>query len=234
MVIGQERKDAMLKKSLKVQRRMKMLKKSLVNKKFKNCEQCENQEEQEPFNPEDFFNSMSFTGEKNKIYFYTDINKDSILNLNVKLQQFTNTLMARSFELSQEPANIYLHINSNGGSVFDGLIASDYVKKNKIPIHTIIDGACASAATFISIVGTKRLIHENSFMLIHQLSSAAWGTFSNLSDEMQNCSTLMTTIKNLYKKYTKIPVKQLDEILKHDLWFTAKEALKWGLVDEII
>jgi ATP-dependent Clp endopeptidase proteolytic subunit ClpP len=186
------------------------------------------------FAPEDFFNFSEAHSEKNRIYFYSDIDKTSILNLNVTLQQVTNKLMSRAFELSQEPANIFLHLNSSGGSVFDGLIASDYVRKNKVPVYTIVDGSCASAATFISIVGKRRFIHENSFMLIHQLSSEAWGTFADLEDELTNCKTLMTTIKNLYKQHTKIPAKQLDEILKRDLWFTAKEAVKYGLVDSII
>lgn len=171
---------------------------------------------------------------KNRLYFYCDVNKQNVLTLNVSLRQITNNLMVHSIELSQEPADIFLHINSNGGSIFDGFIASDYIRKNKIPVNTIIDGAAASAATFMSIVGKQRLIHENSFMLIHQLSSAAWGNFSDLQDEIFNCNTLMTSIKNLYKQYTKIPSKKIDDILKHDVWFTAKDCVKFGLVDDII
>jgi ATP-dependent protease ClpP protease subunit len=44
----------------------------------------------------------------------------------------------------------------------------------------------------------------------------------------------MTSIKDIYKTYTKMPMKKLDEILKHDLWLTAKECLEYGMVDEII
>ena len=45
---------------------------------------------------------------------------------------------------------------------------------------------------------------------------------------------MMDTIKNVYKEYTKVPVKKLDEILKHDLLWDAKKCLDYGLVDEII
>ena len=45
---------------------------------------------------------------------------------------------------------------------------------------------------------------------------------------------MMDTIKNVYKKYTKVPVRKLNEILKHDLMWDAKTCLKYGLVDEII
>ncbi len=45
---------------------------------------------------------------------------------------------------------------------------------------------------------------------------------------------MMNTIKNVYKEHTKLPMKKLDEILKHDLMWDAKTCLKYGLIDEII
>ena len=71
-------------------------------------------------------------------------------------------------------------------------------------------------------------------MLIHQLSSFAWGNFEQLKDDMKNCEMLMRMIKSVYKEYTKVPMSKLDEILKHDLWFDAETCLKYGMVDEII
>ena len=59
-------------------------------------------------------------------------------------------------------------------------------------------------------------------MLIHQLSSI-WGTIAtNFEDEKKNLDLMMKTIKNVYKQYTKVPTKKLDEILKHDLLWDAK------------
>ena len=71
-------------------------------------------------------------------------------------------------------------------------------------------------------------------MLIHQLSSAFWGTYSNFEDEKQNLDLMMKTIKNVYKKYTKVPMKELNTILKHDLLWDAEKCLEYGLIDEII
>jgi len=172
--------------------------------------------------------------ESNRIYFYADIDRSSILQLNKALYTTSLMLKTKAMELSTEPANIYLHINSDGGEVEQGLIASDYIRKCKVPVYTIVDGSCSSAATFMSIVGTKRYIHENSFMLIHQLSGNMWGTFSNMQDEMANCRLLMEVAKGLYKKYTKLSNKMIEEILKKDLMLHSKECLRYGLVDEII
>jgi ATP-dependent protease ClpP protease subunit len=97
-----------------------------------------------------------------------------------------------------------------------------------------VDGFCASAATFLSVVGEKRFMSRHSYMLIHQLSTNFWGKYSEFEDEKQNLDLMMNTIKNVYSEYTKVPMKKLDEILKHDLLWDAKQCLEYGLIDEII
>ena len=170
----------------------------------------------------------------NRIYFYSEITRPKILDLNKELRALNMEIINSAKRLNSEIVNIYLHISSYGGSVFAGLTAMDYVKKSEIPVVSIVDGCVASAATLISVVANQRLIHENSFMLIHQLSSGMWGNYEALKDSMENCDTLMETIRGIYSKHTKIPKKQLNDILQRDLWFDAETCLKYGLVDEII
>ena len=71
-------------------------------------------------------------------------------------------------------------------------------------------------------------------MLIHQLSSQFWGKYSELEDQKQNLDLMMDTIRNTYKEYTKVPTEQIDEILKHDLFWDAETCKTLGLVDEIV
>ena len=75
---------------------------------------------------------------------------------------------------------------------------------------------------------------RNSYMLVHQLSSNFWGTYANFEDEKKNLDLMMKNIKDVYKKYTKLPMKQLDEILKHDLMWDAQTCLDYGMIDEIV
>jgi len=143
--------------------------------------------------------------------------------------------MVKSKELGLENLiPIYLHIQSYGGEIFSGFSAMDNILMCKSPVITIVDGVCASAGTFLSIVGKKRLITKNSYMLIHQLSSFHWGKYSELEDQKQNMDNFMIKIKEIYTEYTKIPKVVLDDILKHDLFFDANRCLEYGLVDEII
>ena len=170
----------------------------------------------------------------NRVYFYSGVTRPKILQLNKNIFSLNVNMLSKTGPLEYEPPPIMLHINSYGGSVFAGLAAVDYIKNSKIPVHTIIDGCAASAATLMSCVGAHRMMHRNSCMLVHQLSGVMWGKFQEMQDDMQNSEMLMEKIKNIYKEHTKIPKKEMDNILKHDLWWEAEKCLQYGLVDEII
>lgn len=170
----------------------------------------------------------------NHIYFYGDIGRDEVLQLNKRVRELNNSLLYEAKIQGREPASIFLHINSYGGSIFAGLAAMDTLLSCEVPVITVVDGCCASAATFISVVGGKRVIPRHGFMLIHQLSSVFWGKYREFQDLQQNLDKMMDTIKSIYKEYTKVPMEKLDEILDHDLWFDAKTCLEYGLVDEIV
>ncbi len=171
---------------------------------------------------------------ENKIYYYSGVTRESVVELNHKLSELEAKHLTVSNVLEIEPPPIRLYINSGGGSITAGIASMDTISRCKVPVYTYVDGFCASAATFLSIVGVKRYISKNSYMLIHQLSSNLWGKYSEIEDEKKNLDLMMETIRNVYTEYTKVPTKELDEILKHDLMWDAKTCLKYNLVDKII
>lgn len=170
----------------------------------------------------------------NRIYFYSGVTRPKILKLNKGIFNLNVSMLSKTGPLQYEPPPIILHINSYGGSVFAGLAAVDYIKNSKIPVNTVIDGCAASAATLMSCVGSHRQMHRNSCMLVHQLSGIMWGKFQEMQDDMINSEMLMEKIKNIYREHTKIPKKEMDNILKHDIWWEAEKCLQYGLIDEII
>jgi ATP-dependent Clp protease, protease subunit len=174
--------------------------------------------------------------ESNHIYFYSEIDHKPCLELNKALQEKADELLAMSMKNDFGKPKIYLHINSYGGSIFAGISSMDTIirLRDKVDIITIAEGGIASAGTFLTIVGTERWMTSNSFMLIHQLSSSTWGKYRELKDDMQNCDRLMEMIKAAYKKYTKVPDSEIDQVLDRDLWWTAEKCLEVGLIDKII
>jgi len=171
----------------------------------------------------------------NRLYFYSEVSRNDVLKLNKTLVELSREMRICQIDKGlSEPPRIFLHINSYGGVIFDGLAAMDEILKCDVPITTVVDGCAASAATFMSVVGEHRQINRNAYMLIHQLASGVWGKYANILDHKENMDELMKKIKEIYEKYTKVPAKQLNEILKRDLWWDAKKCLKYGLVDEIV
>jgi len=172
---------------------------------------------------------------ENTIFFYTDVTEQSALDLNQALYEVDAKLKNTSNFLGPDfKPHLKLRINSYGGSLFAGLAILDTIRNLKSEVHTYVDGSAASAATIISIAGAKRFIGKNSMMLIHQLSTGTYGKFSELEDDMENNKRLMKMIKDIYKQYTKVPMKNIDEILKHDLWFDSAKCLEFGLVDQVL
>ena len=171
---------------------------------------------------------------ENKIYYYANVNRESVAELNKKIGELESKSLTLGHNLDIEPPTLKLLINSGGGSITAGISSMDTILRTKVPVHTYVDGFCASAATFMSVVGNYRFMSRNSYMLIHQLSTAFWGKYSEFEDEKQNLDLMMQTIKRVYKEYTKVPMGKLDEILKHDLLWDAETCKSLGLIDEII
>ena len=173
--------------------------------------------------------------EKNHVYFYSEVSRDSVFNLNAHLREAAKFVHTMAFELNVNVKHIpvYLHINSYGGSLYDAYAVVDTIKNLRVPVYSVIDGCAASAGTIISVVCDKRFIGENAYMLIHQLSSRMWGKMNEIEDEYKHLTELMNQLTQLYGKYAKIPKKELTELLKHDLWLAPQTCIKYGLVDAI-
>jgi ATP-dependent protease ClpP protease subunit len=176
----------------------------------------------------------------NEYYLYNDISIKSVMSLLKFIKnaekRWNNFLLEFSdLVKNAEPKPLKIFINSNGGEIFAAIPIIDAIINSPIPIYTYIEGMSASAASLISMVGHKRFITKNSFMLIHELRSGVEGTYSNILDEKENCDKIMTVIKRTYlnKTNNKLDNDFLDKILKRDLILTSEECLNYGLVDEI-
>lgn len=197
--------------------------------------------------------------ETNSIYFNGDIDSNSMedlinklnkmeLNIKNKKKKLDNIiknaksqiddddeLKAYGIDLTTKDININLYITSNGGNIYDVFGTIDIIKSLSIPVHTICKGCVASAGTLLSLAGKKKLIFENSYMLIHELRTSCWGKFTYVSDNYNNSHQLMKHIKSYYIKNAKnINAEELEEQLKKDIMWDSHTCLEKGFVDEII
>lgn len=173
----------------------------------------------------------------NHIYFYSDVNSDECLKLMRAIRetdlQLRSQQVARGVEDSAK-IPIWIHIHSYGGDLFSGFSIADQLHLVKSPVYTVVEGVCASAATLIAMSGSKRYILPNSFMLIHQLSTMAWGTHEQFKDELSLQENAMQRLVNFYVKHSNLTEKALRELLKRDYWLDAETCIKNGFADEIL
>jgi ATP-dependent Clp protease protease subunit len=191
---------------------------------------CDGGQEEEDEKEDDL---SGISRENNRILFYSEIDRKSILKLIGLIKEAEEYSMILSMRLSIDAVPIYLHINSEGGTVFDVFIAMDVIRNCRVPVYSVIDGATASCGTLLSVVCAKRYIRPSAFMLIHQLSSECWGKMREIEDEYKILVELMDKIKATYKQHSKLKKKQIKKLLNHDLWLNAETSIEYGLADEL-
>ena len=215
-----------------------------VKKTKKNSDDSDDDEQEQPDSPVVLPNLFKHDEDplvyikNNHLYFHTEVSEESVDKIKKLMRQYWTkiTHISKIHECIEfKPKPLYLHIFSPGGCVYSGFNLYDYIieYKKQIPVYTIVEGMAASAATFISIAGTKRYISPNSYMLIHQLSTFIGGNFEQIQDGYDNSKKSMEKIMNIYKTHTNINKKKIPNILKHDLNWDAEQCLSYGLVDEI-
>ena len=198
----------------------------------------DDENDQLPFDPSKLFNNIikkenDIKVDGNKIYFYKEVNRDSVLSLITTIKNTAKKLTIISEQIGSKKPPIYLFINSEGGDYFAGLSAMDHIKNMKYPVYTVIDGMVASAGTFISLSGKKRFIMKSSWVLIHQIKSWMCGmiTHEDLKDSYDNSANFMKSLNKMYSENTNISNKKLETFFKHDLYINSEEALKMGIVE---
>jgi ATP-dependent protease ClpP protease subunit len=103
-----------------------------------------------------------------------------------------------------------------------------------VHIETIALGLCASAATFLLLGGSKKMMGKNAYLMIHQISDSMGGYYNALKDEMRTNKKLMKHCKELYTEYTTLPEELLETLFSKDTIMSSKKCLKYGIVDSVI
>ena len=196
--------------------------------------------ELKPSAHESFTPKLTVESVDNHVFFYSNVDSDRGLALIRTLREIDVRLRNESLSRGMGIVNgesrtpIWLHIQSPGGGVFAAFAIADQLKMIPSPIYSIVEGFSASAATVISMSCTKRFILPSAFMLIHQVSSLAWGRYDEIKDEAHLLDMLMDRLTSFYCEKSKMRRDVVEKMLARDSWFKASECLKLGLADSIL
>ena len=171
---------------------------------------------------------------------YSRLLKDRIIFLGGAIgREVANLVVAQLLYLDQQDSDldIYLYVNSPGGSVQPGLAIYDTMNYVKADIHTICVGEAASMGAFLLANGAKgkRSMLANAKVMLHQPWAESIG--GQVTDIEITTRELLRT-KNLLNKIlaekTGQPLKELGARVERDYWMNSTEALKYGIVDNIL
>ena len=180
----------------------------------------------------------SFEGER-AFDIYSRLLKERIIFLGDEVNEATaNLVVAQLLHLAYEDPkkDIKLYINSPGGSVYDGLAIYDTIQFISPDVQTIGIGLQASMGAFLLSSGTKgkRSVLPNSRIMIHQPSSGTQGKITDQEITLREGLFLKQKLNEILAKNTGQKLAKVEKDADRDFWMSAEEAVKYGLVDQVI
>ena len=165
--------------------------------------------------------------------------KDRIVFLGTPIDDYiANLIIAQMLFLQMENKNqdISLYVNTPGGSVMAGLAIYDTMQFVHCDVATYCIGQAASMGALLLAGGTagKRFALPNARVMIHQPWGGMQGTATDIQIHAEEMLTLKTRLTKLFSKHTKKKVEEIEQDADRDFFMSAKEAQKYGVVDEVV
>ena len=170
---------------------------------------------------------------------YSRLLKDRIIFLGGEIDDdVANTIVAQMLFLEMEDpdSDIQLYINSPGGVITAGMAIYDTMRYLKCEVSTLCIGMAASMGAFLLAAGAKgkRKALPHAEIMIHQPSGGARGQATDIEIQAEQILRVKKTMNQLLSEHTGQPLKTIERDVERDHYMTAEQALKYGLIDEII
>ncbi|MFO8034983.1 MAG: ATP-dependent Clp protease proteolytic subunit [Candidatus Bipolaricaulota bacterium] len=170
---------------------------------------------------------------------YSRLLEDRIVFLGRPISdEVANVIIAQLLflEAKDREKDIYLYINTPGGSVTGGLAINDTLRYVKSPVRTICVGLAASMGALLLAAGTpgKRFALPNSKILIHQPWGGMEGTAIDLNIHAREIMRTREQVNSLLSEYTGQPRDRIEKDTDRDFFMNSQEAKDYGLIDELI
>lgn len=169
---------------------------------------------------------------------YSRLLEDRIIFLTGEIDSNTaNSVVAQLLflETKDPDKDIYLYINSPGGSVTDGMAIYDTMNYIKCDVSTICIGMAASMAAFLLSAGTKgkRFALQNSEIMIHQPSGGVSGQATEIAIVADRILKIRAKMNKILAENTGKPLEKIQADVERDFYMEAEEAKEYGIIDKV-
>jgi ATP-dependent Clp protease, protease subunit len=170
---------------------------------------------------------------------YSRLLKDRIIMLSEEVNDVTASLVVSQllFLEGEDPdKDIYLYINSPGGSITAGMAIYDTMQYIKPDVSTICVGMAASMGAFLLAAGAKgkRFALPNAEIMIHQPLGGYQGQATDIGIHAERILRIKKNLNKILSERTGKPLEQVERDTERDYFMSSEEALKYGLIDEVI
>lgn len=170
---------------------------------------------------------------------YSRLLKDRIIFLGSAIDdQVANSITAQLLFLTAEDPDkeIFMYINSPGGSTTAGFAIYDTMQYVKAPVHTICVGMAASFAAILLLAGAKgkRSALPNSEVMIHQPHGGVQGQASDIAISAKRILLTRERLNRITAEHTGQSFERIEKDMDRDYFMSAQEALEYGIVDQVI
>lgn len=182
---------------------------------------------------------ISKTDEGERAYdIYSRLLKDRIIFLGSEVNDTTASLIVAQLlflEAEDPDKDIYLYINSPGGSVTAGMAIYDTMQYIKPDVCTVCIGMAASMGAFLLSAGAKgkRFALPNSEIMIHQPSGGTNGQVTDMEIHVKRIIAMKQKLNEILSENTGQPIERVKEDTERDNFMTANEAKEYGIIDEV-
>lgn len=182
---------------------------------------------------------ISKTDEGERAYdIYSRLLKDRIIFLGSEVNDTTASLIVAQLlflEAEDPDKDIYLYINSPGGSVTAGMAIYDTMQYIKPDVCTVCIGMAASMGAFLLSSGAKgkRFALPNSEIMIHQPSGTTNGQVTDMEIHVKRILAMKQKLNEILSENTGQPIERVKEDTERDNFMTADEAKEYGIIDEV-
>lgn len=180
------------------------------------------------------------TGRGERSYdIYSRLLKERIIFLGTEINDdVSNLVVAQLLFLQSEDAekDISIYINSPGGVVTAGMAIYDTMQFLKCPITTYCIGQAASMGAVLLAAGTKgkRFALPNARIMIHQPLGGSQGQATDIEIQTKEILRMKKSLNEILAFHTGKPFKTIEKDTDRDFFMSAEEAVKYGLVDEVV
>lgn len=173
---------------------------------------------------------------------YCKIYNDTIYIALTSISSYQAEYLWSDFTLIRQEGfrKVVIYLNNPGGDAFAGTCLTDQIRMLKeagVLVRMEAYGIVASAAIPVFVSANERIASRNTIFLIHPASLTKWGFFTETLKDLESQSQMIKMLRIRYAKtvaeHSKLTVDEVVEMMSKDTWFSAEQAMEWGMIDEL-